>query len=173
MLKLILVTKPIVVVQSLSRVQLFATPCAAEHQAPLSSTVSQSLLRFMSIELVILSYRFLVCHFLLFFALNLSHWVFSNEAALPIRWPKYWSFSFSISTFNEYSRLISFRMDWFDLPAVQGTLKSLLQHYSLKASILWPSAFFIDQLSHLYVTTEKNHSFDCRELCRQGAVSAF
>ena len=86
--------------------------------------------------------------------------VFSNESALSIRWPKYWSFSFSISPSNQYSGLISFRMDWVDLFAVQGTLKSLLQHHSSKASILWHSAFFIVQLSHSYMTTGKNHIFD-------------
>ena len=86
--------------------------------------------------------------------------VFSSESVLHIRWPKYWSFSFSISPSNEYSGLVSFRMDWLDLLAVQGTLKSLLQHHSSKASILWCSAFFIVQLSHSYMTTEKHHSFD-------------
>ena len=132
------------------------TPWTIALQAPLSFTISQSLLRFMSIESVMPSNHLLLRHPFLFLPLIFpSIRVFSNEAALPIRWPKYWSFSFSTSTFNEYSRLISFRMDWFDLPAVQGTFKSLLQHYNLKASILWPSAFFIDQLSHLYVTTEK------------------
>ena len=95
--------------------------------------------------------------------------VFSSESVLCIRWPKYWSFSFNISPSNEYSGLISFRMDWFGLPAVQGTLKSLLQHHSSKASILQRSAFFIDQLSHGYW---KNHSFDYMDLCWQSNVSA-
>ena len=99
--------------------------------------------------------------------------VFSNESILCIRWPKYWSFSFNICTSNEYSGLISFRMDWLDLLAVQGTLKSLLQHHSSKASILWCSAFFIVQLSHPCVTTEKKHCFGWTELCWQSNVSAF
>ena len=99
--------------------------------------------------------------------------VFSNESVLHIRWPKYWSFSFSISPSNEYSGLISFRMDWLDLLAVGGTLKSLLQYHSLKTSILWRSAFFIVQLSHPYMTTGKNHSFDKKDLCWQRTVSAF
>ena len=98
--------------------------------------------------------------------------VFSNEATLHIRWPKYRSFSFSISPFNEYSGLISFRIYWFDL-AVQGILKSLLQHHSLKASVLQHSAFFIIQLSHLYMSTRKNHSFDYTDLCLQSDTSAF
>ena len=99
--------------------------------------------------------------------------VFSNESVLHIRWSKYWSFSFSISPSNEYSVLISFRMDWLDLLAVQGTLKSLLQHHSSKASILLCSAFFIVQLSHPYITTGKNHSFDEKDFCWQSIVSAF
>jgi len=99
--------------------------------------------------------------------------VFSSESALHIKWPKYWSFSFSISPSNEYSGLMSFGIDWFDLFAVQGTLKSLLQHHSLKASFLWCSASFMDQLSHPYMTTEKNHSFDYIDLCWQSDVSAF
>ena len=99
--------------------------------------------------------------------------VFSNELALCIKWPKYWNFSFSISPSNKYSGLISLRIDWFYLLAVQGAVKSLLQHYNLKASILWHSAFFIIQFSHLYMTTEKNHSFDYTDLCWQSDVSAF
>ena len=99
--------------------------------------------------------------------------VFSNESALGIRWPKRWSFSLSISPSNEYSELISFRIDWFDLLAVQGTLKSLLQYHSLKASVLQCSAFFIAHLSHPYMTTGKNHSFDYTNLCWQSNVSAF
>ena len=99
--------------------------------------------------------------------------IFSNESVLRIRWPKFWSFSFSISPSNEYSGLISFRMDWFDLLAVQGTLKSLLQHHSSKASILRCSAFFMVQLSHPYMTTWKNHSPDYMDLCWQSNVSAF
>ena len=102
-----------------------------------------------------------------------SHWVFSSESALSITWPKYWSFSFSVSPSNEYLGLISFRMDWFGLLAVQGSLKCLLQHHSSNASILWQSAFFMVQLSHWYMTTGKNHSFDYMDLCRQSNVSAF
>ena len=95
------------------------------------------------------------------------------KSVLCIRWSKFWSFSFSISPSNEYSGLISFRMDWLDLLAAQGTLKSLLQHYSSKASILWHSAFFMVQLSHLYMTTRKNHSIDYTDLCQQSEISAF
>ena len=110
----------------------------------------------MSIELMMPSNHLIFCHPLFLLpSVFPSIRVFSNESVLHIRWPKYWSFSFSISPSNEYSGLISFRMDWFDLPAVQGTLKSLLQHYSSKASILWRSAFFIVQLSHPYMTTGK------------------
>ena len=148
-------------VQSLSRVQLFSTPWTATHQASLSITNSQSLLILMSIELVMPSnHLILYCPLLLPPSIFPSIRVFSNESVLCIRWPKYWSFSFSISLPNEHPVLISFRMDWLDLLAVQGTLKSLLQHHSSKASILWCSALFIVQLSHLYMTTGKNHSFD-------------
>ena len=139
-----------VVVQLLRRAQLLA------HRAPLSSNISQSLLKFMSIELVIPSKYLILCHPLLLLPLIFpSIRVLSNESVLRIRWPKYWSFSFSISPSNEYSGLISFRIDWFDLLAVQRTLRSLLQHYNLKASILWCSTFFIVQLSHSYMTTGK------------------
>ena len=125
------------VVQSLSRVQLFATPWTAAPQAPLSFTMSQSLLKLMSIESVMPSSRLILCRpLLLLFSVFPSIKVFSSESALHIRWPKYWSFSFSISPSNEYSGLISFRMDWLDLLAVQGALKSLLQHHSSKASVL-------------------------------------
>ena len=140
-------------VQSLSRVQLFATPWTAAHQASLSITNSRSLLKPMSVELVMPSNHLILCHPLLPPSIFPSISIFSNESVLRIRWPKYWSFSFSISPSNEYSELISFRMDCLDLLAVQGTLKSLLQHHSSKASILRHSAFFIVQLSHLYVTT--------------------
>ena len=141
-------------VQLLSPVWLFATPWAAVHQASLSITNSQSLLKLMSIELVMPSNYLTLCHALLFpLSIFPSIRVFSNESALHIMWPKYWSFSISPS--NEYSGLISFRIDWLDLLAVQGTLKSLLQHHSSKASILWCSAIFIVQLSHLYMTTGK------------------
>ena len=143
-------------VQSLSCVQLFATPWTAALQASLSITSSQSLLKFMSIESVMPSNHLIPCCSLLLLPSTFpSIKVFSNDSVLHIRWPKYWSFSFSISLFNEYSGLISFRMDWLDLLAVQGTLKSLLQHHSSKASILWHSNFFIVQLSHPYMTTGK------------------
>jgi len=122
----------------------------------LSFTISQSLLKLMSIQSVMLSnHLILCCPLLLPPSIFLSIRVFSNESVLPIQRPKYWSFSFSISPSNEYSGLISFMMDWFDLLAVQGTLKSLLQHHSSKASILWCSAFFMVQLSHPYMTTGK------------------
>ena len=131
-------------VQSLSHVQVFATPRTAAHQASLSITNSQNLLKLMSIELVMPSSHLILCHPLLLLpSIFPSNRVFSNESALHIRWPKSWSFSFSISPSNEYSGLISFRMDWLDLLAVQGTLKSLLQHHSSKASTLRRSAFFI------------------------------
>ena len=128
-------------VQSLSHVPLSATPRTAAHQPFLSVTNFQSLLKLMSIKLVILSSHLILCHPLLLLpSIFPSIRVFSNESALHIRWPKYWSFSISPS--NEYSGLISFRMDWFDLLAVRGTLKVLLQHHSSKASIFQPSAFF-------------------------------
>ena len=132
------------VVQSLSCVWLFATPCTAARQARLFSTVPQSLLKLMSIELVILSNHLISCHPLLLLpSIFPSIGVFSNESAVRIRWPKYWSFSISPS--SEYSGLISFRIDSFDLLAIQGTLKSLLQHHSSKASILWHSAYLMVQ----------------------------
>ena len=149
------------VVQSLSRswlscVQLFVTPWTAAWQTPLSSTVSQSLLKFMSIESVMPSSHLILRHPLFLLpSITPSIKVFSNESTLRMRWPKYWSFSFNISPSNEYSGLISFRMDRLDLLAVQGTLKSLLQHHSSKASILLHSAFFIVQLSQPYMTTGK------------------
>ena len=149
------INKSVVVVQLLSPVQLSATPWTAALQAPLSYTISWSLLRFISAELVILSNHLILCHPFLLPSIFSSIRVFSNELALCIRWSKYWSFSSSISPSNEYSGLISFRMDWFDLLAVQGTLKSLLQHHSPKASILQYSAFFMVQLSHPYTTTGK------------------
>ena len=142
--------------QSLSRVRLFVTPWTAARQAPLSITNSWNLLKLMSIESVIPSNHLILCHALLLpLSIFPSIRVFSNESALHIRWPKYCSFSFSISPSNEYSGLISFRMDRLDLLAVQGALKSLLQYYSSKASVLWCSAFFIVQLSHPYMTTGK------------------
>ena len=140
-------------VQSLSRVRLFATPWTAAHQASLSVTNSQSLLDLMSIESVMPSNHLILSHPLLLRpSIFSSIRVFSNESALRIRWPKYWSFRFNISPSNEHPGLISFRMDWLDLLAVQGTLKSLLQHHSSKASILWRSAFFMVQLFHFHFT---------------------
>ena len=133
-----------------------ATPWTVAYQAFLSITNSQSLLKLMSIKSVMPSSHLILCHsFLLLPSIIPSSKVFSNESVLHIRWPKYWSFSFSISPSNEYSRLISFRMYWLDLLAVEGTLKGLLQHHSSKVSILWCSAFFIVQLSHPYMTTGK------------------
>ena len=141
-------------VHLLSHVPPFVTPWTAVHQASLSITNSQSLLKLMSITSVVPSNHLILCHPLLFLpSIFPSIRVFSNEAVLPIRWPKYWSFSFSISSFNEYSGLISFRMDWLDHLAVQGTLRSLLQHYSSKVSILCCPAFFMVQISHPYVPT--------------------
>ena len=143
-------------VQSLSHVRLFVTPWTAACQASLSITNFQSLLKLRSIESVMPSNHLILCRFLLLLlSIIPSIRVFSNESVLLIRWPKYWSFSFSVSPSNEYSRLISLRMDWLDLLAVQGTLKSLLKHHSSKASILQCSAFFMVQFSHPYMTTGK------------------
>ena len=143
-------------IQSLSYVRLFAAPWNAARQASLSITNSWSLLKLMSIESVMPSNHLILCCPLLLLPSSLpSIRVFSSESVLHIRWPKYWSFSFSISPSNEYSGLISFRMDWLDLLAVQGTLRSILQHHSSKVSILWCSAFFMAQLSHPYMTTGK------------------
>ena len=142
-------------VQSLSRVRLFATPWIAACQASLSITNSRSSLRLMSFESVMPSSHLILCHPLLLPPIPPSIRVFSNQSTLLMRWPKYWSFSFSISPSNEHPGLISFRMDWLDLLAVQGTLKSLLQHHSSKASILQHSTFFTVQLSHPYMTTGK------------------
>ena len=139
-------------VQSLSHVQLFATPWTAAYQVSLSITNCQSLLKLLSIESMMPSNHLILCCPLLPPSIFPSIRVFSNESVLTIRWPKYWSFSYSISNSNEYSELISFRMDWLDLLAVQG---SLLQHHSSKASILRHSAFFVVQLSHLHMTTGK------------------
>ena len=144
------------VAQLLSHASRFVNPWTAARQSSLSFTISQSMLKLMSIELVMPSNHFTLCHPLFLLPPNFpSIRVLSNESALHIRWPEYWSFSFSIRPSNEYSGLISFRIDWFDLLAVQDTLKSLLQHHSSKASILWHSAFFIVQLSHPYMTTGK------------------
>ena len=146
----------VVVVQSLSHVQLFATPWTAACQATLTFTTSQSLLRFMSTESVMSSKHLILCRpHLLLPSIPPSIRVFSNESTLYVRWPKYWSFSFSIIPSKEIPGLISFRMDWLDLLAVQGTFKSLLQHHSSKASNLQCSAFFTVQLSYPYMTTGK------------------
>ena len=147
----------------MSRVRLFEPPWTAARQACLFITNTRSLLTLMSIESAAPSNHLILCHPLLLLpSIFPSIRVFSSESVLRIRWPNYWSFSFCISSSNEYSGLISFRMDWFDLLAVQGTLKSLLQHHTSKASILWHSAFFIVQLSHPYW---KKHSFDHTNLC--------
>ena len=152
-------------VQSLSRVRLFATPWIAACQASLSITNSQSSLRLTSIESVMpSSHVILCCPLLLLPPIPPSIWVFSNESALRMRWPKYWIFSFSIMPSKDIPGLISFRKDWLDLLAVQGTLKSLLQHHSSKASILRRSAFFIVQLSHWYMTTGKTTALTRRTL---------
>ena len=144
-------------VQSLSCVQLFVTPQTAARQASLSITNSRSLLKFMCVESEMLSNHLILCRPLLLLpSIFPSIRVFSNESALPIRWPNYWSFSFSISPSNEYSVMISFRSDWLDLLAVQGTLKSLLQHHSSKASILQCSAVF--QLSLPFMSNYHFHS---------------
>ena len=143
-------------VQSLSRVQLFATTWTAAHQASLSTTNSMSLLKLMSIESVMPSNHLILCHPLLLLpSIFPSIRVFSNKSVLRIRWPKYWSFSFNISPSNEHSGLISFMMDLLNLLAAQVTLRSLLQHHISKALILWLSVFFILQLSHPYMSTGK------------------
>ena len=142
-------------VQSLSRVRLFATPWIAAHQASLSITISRSALRLTSIEAVMTSNHLILCPLLLLPPIPPNFRVFSNESILLMRWPKYWSFSFSIIPSKEIPGLI-FRMYWLDLLAVQGTLKSLPQHHSSNASILWRSAFLTVQLSHPYMTTGKS-----------------
>ena len=142
-------------IQSLSRVQLLVTPWTEALQVSLSITNSRSLLKLMSIKSVMSFNHLILCHPLLLLpSIFPSIRFFSNESVLCIRWPKYQSFGFSMSPFNEYSGLICFRIDWFDL-AIQGTLKSVLQHHRSKASILWCSAFFIVRLSHAYMPTEK------------------
>ena len=143
-------------VQSLHRVQLFATLWTAAYQVSLSIAITWSLFSFMSMESVMPPNHFIFCHPLLLLLSNFpSIRIFSNESVLCIRWPKYWSFSFSISPSNEYSGLISFTIDQLDLLVDQGTLKSLIQHYNWKASVLWHSAFFTLQLLHSYMTTGK------------------
>ena len=163
-----------VVFQSLSPVRLFVTPWIAVHQTPLSFPISQSLFRLMSIEPVIPSNHLILCHPLLLPpSIFRSIRGFSSESALGIRWPKYWSFSFKISPSNEYSGLIVFRIDWFDLLAGQGILKSLLQLHNSKASILWGSALLIVQLSHSYMATGKTIALIIQILCWQSDASAF
>ena len=154
----------VVVVQSLICVQLLVTAWTAACQASLSFTISLHLLKLMSIESVMPSNRLILCYPLLLLpSIFPSVMVFSNESALHIKWPKYWSFSFSISPSNEYSGLTSFRIDWFDLLAIQGNLKSLLQC----------SAFFMVPLSHPYMTIRKKHSFDHTDLCQKSDIFAF
>ena len=161
-------------VQSLSRVWLFATLWITALQASLSITNSRSLPKLMSIESVMPSSHLILCRPLLLLpSIPPSIRVFSNESALHIRWTKYWSFSFSIGLSNEYPGLISFRMDWLNLRAVQGTLRSLFQHHSSKASILKCSAFFIVQLSHPYMATGKTTALTNTNIFWQSNVSAF
>ena len=160
-------------VQSLCHVRLFATPRTAARQPSLSIINSQSLLKLMSIESVMPpNILILCCPLLLLPSIFTSIRVFSKQSVLHIKGLKFWSFSFSISPSSEYSGLISFRIDWFDFLAVLGTLKSLLQHHSSKASILWRSAFFIVQLTSIR-DYWKNHSFDYTDVCWQSNVSAF
>ena len=158
-----LIFRIVAVVQSPSCVRLFAPSWSAASQASLSLTISQSVPKFMCIESVMPSNSLILCCPLLLPPSIFSNIRgFSSESALPIRWPKYWSFSFNISPSNEYPRSISFWIDWFDLLAAQETHKSLLQHHSAKASILWHSVFFIVQLSHLYMTTGKTIALTLR-----------
>ena len=156
-----------VVVVHHSVVSNSATPWTAARQASLPVTISRCMLKLMSIESVILSNHLILYHLLLLLhSIFPSTRVFSNESTLHMRWPKYWSFNFSNSPSNEYSGLISFRIDWLDLLSVQGTLKSLLQHHSLKGVILGHTAVFMFQLSHPYMTADL-------DLCRQSGISAF
>ena len=158
-------------VQSLSHVCLFATLWIAAHQASLSFTIFQSWLNFVSIESVMPSNHLILCCPLLLPSLFPSIRVFSSESALHIRWPKDWSFSFSVSPSHQYSGLISFRSDWFVLVAVHRTLRSLLQHHNSKASILWHSVFFMVQLSHPYMTAGKTIALTTRiKRCLDGAM---
>ena len=150
------------------------TPWTIAHQASLFITKSWSLLKLMSIESVMPSNNHILCHPLLLLpSIFFSIRNFSDESLLHIRWRNYWSFSFSISPSSEYSGLISFRMDWLDLLAVQGTLKSLLQHHSSKASVLWRSAFFVVQLSHPSMTTGKTIALTRQTFVVQSTASAF
>ena len=149
-------------------------PWAAVHQDSLSITNCWSLLKLMCLESVTVSNHLILCHPLLLLpSIFPSIRVFSSKSVLCIRWPKYWSFSFSISPSNEHSGLILFRIDWCDLPAVQGTLQSLLQHHSSKASHLWHSAFSMVQLLHLYMTTGKTIALKITYLCQKSNVTAF
>ena len=160
-------------VQSLSCVWLFATPWIAARQASLSITNSWSLPKLLSIELAMPSNHLILCHPLLLPSIFPSIRVFSNESALRIRWPKYWSFSFNISPSNQHPGLISFRMDWLDLLAVQGTLKSLLQYHNSKASVLRCSSLLYGPVLTFIHDYLKNHSFDYMDFCWQSDVSAF
>ena len=160
-------------VQSLIHVQLFAIPRTAARQASLSFSISRSMWKLKSIESMRPSNHLILCCPLLLPSIFPSIRVFSNKSALCIRWPKYWSFSFSIRPSYKYSGLISFRINWFDLPAVQGSLKSFIQNYSSKASIFRCSVFFIVQLSHPYMTTGNKPSFDYSDLCQWSNVSVF
>ena len=161
-----------IIVHLLSHVQLLVTPWTAACQAPLSSSISWSLLKLMSLELRMPSNHVILCHPLLLLpSIFPSIRAFSNESVFHIRWPKYWSFSFNISLSNEYSMSISFRIYWFGHLAFQGTLKSLLQHYNLKAS----DSLVLSLLYGPILTSDywKNHSFDCMDLCWQSDVSDF
>ena len=161
-------------VQPLNCIWLFATPWTAARQASLYITISPSLLKLMSIESVMPFNHFILCDPLLLLpSIFPSIRVFSNELALWIRWPGFWSFNFSTSPSNEYSGLISFIIDWLDLLAVQGTLKSLLKHHSSKASVLQCWAFFIVQLSDPYMTTGKTMALTIQTFSRQSSISAF
>ena len=161
-------------IQSLSCVWFFATPWTVVCEAFLSFTISQSLLTLMSIQSVMPSnHLILCCPLLLLPSIFPSIRAFSNRSALSIRCPKYWSFSFSISPSNEYSRLISFKIQWFDILTVQGTLEHLLEHHSSKASILWYSAFYMVQLSHPYMTTGKTIAFSIQTFFNKKNVSVF
>ena len=162
----------VAVVQSLSYVLLFVTAWTAACQTSLSFTISWSWLKLMSTELVMPSNLLICCPPLPLPSICPSIKVFSSEPALHIRWPEYWNFSSSNSPFNGYSGLVSFRIDWFDLLAVQGTLKSLLQHHIWQESILWCSAFFMPTLTSVH-DYWKDHSFDYTDVCQQNDVSAF
>ena len=162
----------VVAVQLLSRVWLFATPRTAACWTLLSSTISGSLLKFISIESLTLS-NYLILSLLLLPSISPSIRVFSGESALPIRWPEYWSFSFNISPSKEYSGLISFRIDWFDLLAVQGTLNSFIQYHNLKASVLQHSAFCMVQPSHPDMTTGKTTALTIQTVVIKSDVSVF